>query len=125
MAIVQIRINCRHYDVACDDGQEAHLRGLAEEVDSRARALVKAMGANPGEGMALILTALTMADELIENKKENRKIATEVQRLAALVNEDKKLEQDDRMMEIENAMAVTLEEIALRIEKIAETIEVS
>lgn len=125
MALVHIRINGREYDVACDDGQEGHLRGLADEVDGRVRSLVRSMGANPGEAMAVVLTALTMADEIIENKKETKKIASEVQRLAALVNEDKKLEQEDRMMEIENAMAVTLEEIALRIEKIAESIEVS
>lgn len=125
MALVRIRINSREYDVACDDGQEDQLRALAGEVDGRVKALVRSMGANPGESMALALTALTMADEVIENKRETRKIAAEVQRLAALVNEDKKLEQEGRMYEIENAMAVTLEEIAMRIEKIAEQVELS
>lgn len=124
MATVHIRINSRDYEIACDDGQEDHLRKLADEVDSRIRALVRSMGANPGDSFALALTALTMADELIENKKENAKIAAEVKRLGYLVNEDRRQEQDGRMQDIENAMAVTLEEIALRIEKIAQTIEV-
>lgn len=124
MALIRIRINSREYDVACDDGQEDQLRALASEVDGRVKALVRSMGANPGESIALALTALTMADEIIENKKETAKIAAEVQRLAAFMNEDNKREQEGRMLEIENAMAVTLEEIALRIEKIAEQVEV-
>lgn len=125
MALVRIRINSRDYEVACDDGQEDHLLALAGEVDGRVRALVRSMGGNPGESLGLVLTALMMADELIEKKRENRSIAAEVQRLASLVDEEQKLEQEGRMLEIENAMAVTLEEIALRIEKIAEQVEVS
>ena len=124
MAIVHIRLSNREYDIACDDGQEDHLRGLAREVDDRIKALIKGMGSNPGESMALVLTSLMMADELIENKKEVSKIALEVKRLSSLVNEDQKIEQDGRMLEMETAMASTLEEIALRIEKIAEAIEV-
>jgi len=125
MALVHIRLNGRDYDVACDDGQEDHLRGLAGQVDDRLKTLIRAMGTNPGESMALALIALTMADELLENKKETAKISSEVQRLAALVNDSKNLEQESHMLEIEHAMATTLEEIALRIERIAETIEVS
>jgi cell division protein ZapA len=125
MAIVQIRVGTREYNVACDDGQEEQLRVLADEVDDRVRALTRAMGASPGESMSLLLTALTLADEVIENKKETEKVSSEVQRLALLVNDDQKLEQEDRMVEIENAMAVTLEEIAMRIEKIARQIEIS
>ena len=125
MASVSIRINGREYQVACDDGQEEQLRFLAEEVDDRMKALVRAMGSNPGEGMAFLLTSLTMADEIIENKREIENVAAEVQRLASLVNEDRRVEKDERMVEIENAMAITLEEIALRIEKIADRIELS
>ena len=125
MAIVNIRINGREHQVACDDGQEEQLQFLAEEVDDRVKSILRGMGTNPGEVMALLLASLTMADELIENKKEIEHIAAEVQRLASLVNDDRKIEQDDRMVEIENAMAITLEEIAMRIEKIADQIEVS
>ena len=125
MGSIHIRINGRQYDVACDDGQEDHLRHLADQIDQRVRGLVHAMGTHPGESMAMLLTALTMADELLENKKETQKVASEVQRLAALVNDDKKLEQEGRMVEIENAMAITLEEIAMRIEKIADQIDVA
>lgn len=124
MAVLSVRINGRHYEVACDDGQEDHLRVLADEVDERLRRIVRGMGGGLGEPMAFLLTALTMADEIIENRKENREIAQEVQRLAAIVNDDRRGEQEGRMVEIEHAMATTLEEIALRIEKIADQIEI-
>ena len=123
MAILPIRINGREYHVACDDGQEEQLQILAQEVDERVGALLRGMNSNPGEIMTLLLTSLMMADELIENEKENEKVAAEVRRLATLVNDDGKYEQQDRMAEIEQAMAVTLEEIAIRIEKIADSIE--
>ncbi len=124
MALVSLRINARQYDVACDDGQEDHLRMLADEIDDRIRALVRGMGTNPGEGMALLMAALMMADEVVENKRENQEITEEVQRLASLVGDDKKLGQEERMVEIEHAMATTLEEIAQRIEKIADQVEI-
>jgi cell division protein ZapA len=123
MATVHIRINGREYGIACDDGQEEHLRFLADEVDDRVRSLAFSMGTNPGEAMGLLLTALTMADELIENKREIERIATEMKYIGA-VSADERGVPEARMQEIEQAMAVTLEEIALRIEKIAQRIEV-
>ena len=123
MAVVHIRIGGREYQVACDDGQEEQLHFLASAVDERMKSLLRGMGTHPGESMALLLTSLTMADEIFENKKEIDNVASEVKRLASLVNDDRKHEQDDRMIEIENAMAITLEEIAMRIEKIADRVE--
>ena len=124
MANVHIRINTKEYDVACDNGQEEQLKLLAAEVDERAKMLTRSMGTTPGDPMVLALTAIMMADEIAENKREIHNIATEVQRLASLVNEDKKNEQEGRMQEIEQAMATTLEEIAARIETIADRAEI-
>jgi len=121
MSIVHIRVHGFEYDIACDDGQEEQLRFLADEVDDRVRSLNFGRGGNPGEAMSLLLAALTMADELSENKKEIKKLVTEANRLASMAAEDRP--QGNRMMEIESAMAVTLEEIALKIEKIADRIE--
>jgi cell division protein ZapA len=126
MAIVHIRVHGYEYDIACDDGEEDQLRFLADEVDDRVRAIASGKGGNPGEAMSLLIAALVMADELIENKREIKKIAAEANRLAALVQNSKNsapAQQPDRMAEIESAMAVTLEEIALKIEKIADRIE--
>jgi len=124
MAVVHIRVNGHEYDIACDNGQEDHLRFLADEVDERVRSLSFGKGGNPGESMSLLLASLLMVDELIENKKEMRSIAAEANRLAALASDDNKAAQPRRMLEIESAMATTLEEIALKIEKIADRIEI-
>lgn len=121
MAVVHIRINGRDYSIACDDGQEEQLRLLADEVDERIRSLVFRMGGNPGEEMALLLTALTMADEIIENKKEIEKMAGE-RKLNRSPAPDRRSE--ERIQEIEAAMSATLEDIAQRIEKIAEQVEI-
>jgi cell division protein ZapA len=123
MAVVHIRVNGQEYDIACDNGQEDHLRFLADEVDDRIRSLSFGRSKNPGESMSLLMAALMMADEILENRKEMREIAGETNRLAALAAENNRPAQANRMLEIESAMATTLEEIALKIEKIADRIE--
>jgi cell division protein ZapA len=125
MAVVSVRMNGRDYQVACDDGQEEHLNFLANEVNNRLSSLLRGMRNNPGEGLTLLLTALMMADELIENKKEINGMSTEIRRLSALLSEDRAYKQDGRVAEMEKTMAITLEEIAQRIEKIADRIELS
>ncbi len=102
MAIVAIRVNGREYNLACDDGQEEHLRFLADEVDERARSLAARMGGQTGEAMGLLLVALTMADELIESKREN----------------------PQNMAYDDGAVAQSLNELAERIENIADSLEI-
>jgi cell division protein ZapA len=64
---VEISINGRAYTVACDPGQEDHLRELAGVVDSRVRQLAGPKG-GIGETHALVLAGLMLADELGEAK---------------------------------------------------------
>ncbi len=63
MAQVTVRINGYAYTVGCEDGQEAHLQAMAEEVDRRVDS-IKALGGQSGEARLLALAALLMADEL-------------------------------------------------------------
>ncbi len=121
MAIVAVKIGGREYHLACDDGQEEHLRLLADDVDDRVRDLNMRMGGNCGEVMGLLLAAVTMADEIIENKKEIKNLVAEKGRIASLVGHN-----NENASEYYNseAVAMTLEEIAERIERIAERIEI-
>ncbi|MDX1974097.1 MAG: cell division protein ZapA [Rickettsiales bacterium] len=114
MAVVRLKVGGRDYQVACDDGQEEHLRILADEVDDRVRSLTYNATQKPSEGMALLMAALMLSDELIEKKKENESSSR-----------SKSTSADYRFVEMEAAMAVTLEEIALRIERIADQIEMN
>ena len=113
------------YDVACGDGQEEHLRLLADEVDERAGSLISSMGGSPGEVMTLVLTALMMADELLESKKNQQNPAQNSEYEAILKADEEELRRrEQRINEMETSMARTLNDIAVRIENIAERIEI-
>ncbi|HTR16883.1 MAG TPA: cell division protein ZapA [Acetobacteraceae bacterium] len=63
MAQVTVRINGYAYTVGCEDGQEAHLQRMSEQVESRINS-IKALGGQSGEARLLVLASLLMADEL-------------------------------------------------------------
>ena len=58
-----IIIHSRRDEVACDDGQEAHLSQLAAYVDKRVGELVAAVG-QVGDARLLVMATLLVADEL-------------------------------------------------------------
>lgn len=66
MAQLDVAINGRNYRVACDDGQEDHLRQLAEYVDQRVMELVESVG-QIGEARLVVMASLLIADELSES----------------------------------------------------------
>jgi len=68
MAQMTIRINGYAYTVGCEDGQEAHLEKMAQEIEQRI-ASIKAIGGQSGEARLLMLAALLLADELHDERK--------------------------------------------------------
>ncbi|HLI13573.1 MAG TPA: cell division protein ZapA [Alphaproteobacteria bacterium] len=107
MSQLTITINGRPYQVACDDGQEEHLRQLAGYIDKRVGELSAAMG-QIGDARLLVMTSLLIADELAdayaaldEERKKPRGIAPET----------------------EAALAQGIEALAARIENIAARLE--
>lgn len=103
MAEVNVRINGYVYTVGCEDGQEAHLQGMAAEVDGRI-ASIKAVGGQSGEARLLMLAALLLADELHDLKLE--RLGTAPASLA-----------------VDPALARRLQHIAARAEAIADGLE--
>jgi cell division protein ZapA len=65
MSHVNVTINGRQYRMACEDGQEDHLRGLAEEFDRRIAGLRGNFG-EIGDMRLAVMAALMVADELAE-----------------------------------------------------------
>jgi len=63
MAQVDIRINGYAYNVGCADGEEAHLRAMAERVEATV-GMVKAAGGAGGEARTLMMAALLLADRV-------------------------------------------------------------
>ncbi|HZF75480.1 MAG TPA: cell division protein ZapA [Acetobacteraceae bacterium] len=67
MGQVTVRVGGYSHPVSCEDGQEAHLFSLAQEVDRRVSS-IKAMGGQFGESRLLLLAALLLADEVHDLK---------------------------------------------------------
>jgi cell division protein ZapA len=55
-------VNGRAYTIACDDGEEAHLKELAGHVDEKAREVLASVG-QVGDARMLLMAALLIADE--------------------------------------------------------------
>ena len=87
MAQVTLRINGYSYVLGCPDGEEAHLMSMAAEVDKRIEA-VKSSAGQSGEARMLVMAALTLADDLHEEKqtgggrKADPKLARRLNRIA-------------------------------------------
>ena len=69
MAQVSVRINGYSYMLGCADGQEDHLRALAEDIDQRIDGIKLAAGPS-GEARLLLMAALVLSDELYELRKQ-------------------------------------------------------
>jgi len=65
VAQIEVAINGRGYQIACDDGQEAHIAELARYVDRKVAELVSSVG-QVGDARLLVMASLLIADELAE-----------------------------------------------------------
>ncbi len=65
MANIDIEIAGRRYNVACRDGEEAHLHSVAAMVDQRAHDAATALG-SLSETQQLLFAALLIADDIKE-----------------------------------------------------------
>jgi len=65
MSQIEVTINDRDYKVACEDGQEDHVRQLARYVDKHIENLTASLG-QVGDARLLVLASLVIADELSE-----------------------------------------------------------
>ena len=68
MAEVNVDINGRRYQLACDDGQEDHVRRLGSYVDGKVRQMADQVG-QVGEPRLLLMASLLIADELQEARQ--------------------------------------------------------
>ncbi|NJO54947.1 MAG: cell division protein ZapA [Bacteroidales bacterium] len=65
MGQVNVTINGRQYRMACEDGQEDHLVGLAQDLEKRIARLREAFG-EIGDQRLTMMAAIMVADELHE-----------------------------------------------------------
>lgn len=108
MAQVNVRINGRLYQVACEDGQEAHLEKLAHYIDQRVEELVRDVG-QVGDARLLVMVSLLIADELADTYDELQELREADRRRATALSEDD--------------LAAGLEALAARVDTLAARIE--
>jgi cell division protein ZapA len=110
MPQVSVTINGRQFRMACEDGEEAHLMRLAEDLDGRISRLRSRFG-EIGDTRLTVMAALTLADELSETKEKLQRLEPE---LAAL--QDASVASADRAQVTQAAVAAALNAAAERIE---------
>ncbi len=113
MPLVNVMVNGRAYTIACDEGEEDHLRDLAGIVDAKAREVLGSVG-QVGDTRLLLMAALLIADE--HHGAESRLSASHK---AAEALSDARGTLETRAAEAESAAADALELAAKKIEDIA------
>jgi len=63
MPLVNVMVNNRAYTIACDQGEEEHLKALGAEVDAKVKELLGSVG-QVGDQRLILMAALLLADEL-------------------------------------------------------------
>jgi cell division protein ZapA len=106
MPLVNVMVNNRAYTIACDEGEEEHLRRLAATVDAKAREVLSSVG-QVGDTRLLLMAALLIADEHHGDRTETRPGAVPA---AAL---------DARIKAAEDRAAAALDQASARLERIA------
>ena len=128
MALVSVRINGRDYNLACGDGQEEQLVALGLEVDDRVRQIAR-QAPHAGEVMLFLLTAVMLADELADTRRQVRQANARLTRLEerlsgeGLISDEELQQERAKLAQTEAIMAETLKEVAQRIEHIAAQLE--
>lgn len=107
MAQVEITVNDRLYKITCDDGQEQRLQKLAAHFDKHVSALSGEIG-QIGDARLMLLSALTVCDELFEANT----------RIKSLENASDELD-----AETIGGAARVIEAAAKRVEKISARVE--
>jgi cell division protein ZapA len=116
MGQVTVTIAGKVYRMACGDGEEAHLEGLAALYDSRIDEMRKGLG-ELGDMRLHVMAALMLADEMQDAKK---RLAAAETRLEALKGDAGSAE--TRADEVERLATEAIATAAERIEAIAKSL---
>ncbi len=116
MSQVTVTIAGKSYRMACADGEEAHLAGLAEHFDGKISEMRKAFG-EIGDMRLHVMAALTVADELVDLR---RRLTAREEEIAALRRTAES--GDERSRLVEDQVADQLVRAAERIELLARSL---
>lgn len=119
MPLVNVMVNGRAYTIACDEGEEEHLKALGSEVDGKVHELLGSVG-QVGDQRLILMAALLLADEMHAAK-------TQAESLKRELTEEKTAHEElrDRAEKSEGIAADALESAVKRIEDIAARLKVA
>ncbi len=113
MPLVNVMVNSRAYTIACDDGEEEHLKELAGHVDTKVRELLGSVG-QVGDQKLLLMAAVLITDELFEARA---RLAARDRELGDLSGARGEL--TEKLGKSEGLAIAALESAAARVEAIA------
>src|SRR3990172_7473753 len=113
MAQVNVSISGKTYRMACDDGQEEHLAGLAGRLNASIEQLRQRFG-EIGDQRLTVMAAITFADQYAEAAERLRQIESEI---AAL--EEARAAVVERQAAAEAGVADAIDAVAERVEAMA------
>lgn len=106
---VSVIIDGKTYRMACDEGQEDHLRSLAERMDSAITTLKDGFG-DVGDQRLAIMGGIMIADELVETQRQVLSLQAEITSL-----KDNRSAIVDRYQSTEETLERILHEMSERI----------
>jgi len=113
MPQVSVTINGRQFRMACEDGEEARVTHLAEDLDGRIVQLRARFG-EIGDMRLTVMAALALADELSEIKEKLERLEPELAKL-----QEASVASADRAQATQAAVIAALNAAAERIESLA------
>ena len=116
MATVSVTIAGRVYRMACAEGEEAHLEGLAQVVDAKINELRGAFG-EIGDQRLTVMASISILDETNDLKTRIAKLEAQVESLNA-----QKASAETIGESWSQELANVLEDSASRIERLAKRI---
>lgn len=117
MPEVNVEINGRRYRMACEEGQQTHLIGLADRFNTQVEGLKGAVG-EIGDNRLTVMAGIAVLDELSEAERK-------IEALEAQVAELTQAGQDiaAELESVETQFARKLGEAAEALEDVAETLD--
>ena len=117
MPEVNVEINGRKYRMACEEGQQAHLIGLAARFNAQVEGLKGAVG-EIGDNRLTVMAGIAVVDELAEAERKIKALETEV-----LVLTRAGQEVSAEIETLEQKFAAKLDEAARKLETVAAALD--
>lgn len=117
MPEVNVEINGRKYRMACEEGQQGHLIGLAERFNTQVEGLKGAVG-EIGDNRLTVMAGIAVLDELSEAERRIKALEAQV---AELTQAGQEIAAE--LESAEAAFARKLEDAAKALEGVADTLD--